>query len=89
MHQLHKTANVGQVDRSNDEPLIISKSKTAGVFLKNMVSEIVLLLACNRKLIPQLITSNMISFLIDLRSSMLSETSKDHELCIETEINIA
>jgi hypothetical protein len=31
----------------------------------------------------------MMSFLFDLRQSIFNETSKDHELAIEAEINIA
>ena len=62
-----------------------------------MVSEIILNLACNKfqegpdntYLVPNLVTNNMISFLLNLRQSILKETSKDHELAIEAEINIA
>lgn len=75
----------------------ISKSKTSGVYLKHMVSEIILNLACNKFqegpgntfLIPHLVTNNMISFLLDLKNSILSETSKAHELAVESEINCA
>lgn len=59
-----------------------------------MVTEIVLLMACNTQeggcfLIPHLLINNMLTFLFDLRESILDETSKDHELAIEAEINIA
>ena len=54
-----------------------------------MVSEIVLLISLNKDLIPYLVINNSISFLLDLRSSILETTSKDHELAIEAEINIA
>ena len=59
-----------------------------------MVSEIVLLLACNTQqgghfLIPDLLINNMLTFLFDLRESILEETDKDHELAVEAEINIA
>lgn len=83
--------------------LNIAKSKRAGVYLKHMVSEIMLLLACNRdeikqasasesaeklNLIPNLVINNAIGFLFDLRESIFEETSKDHELAIEADINI-
>lgn len=62
-----------------------------------MVSEIVVHLASNKYqegpgntfLVPHLVINNMISFLLDLRLSIFGETSKDHELAIEAEINIA
>lgn len=62
-----------------------------------MVSEIIVHLACNTFktgaentfLVPHLVINNVISFLLDLRKSIFSETSKDHELAIEAEINIA
>ena len=54
-----------------------------------MVSEIILLISLNKEMIPYLVINNTISFLLDLRSSILATTSKDHELAIESEINIA
>ena len=87
--------------------LNLAKSKRAGVYLKHMVSEILLLLACNRdeivpqgadivgaensgklNLTPSLVINNTIGFLFDLRESIFAETSKDHELAIEADINI-
>ena len=38
---------------------------------------------------PQLVINNMIGFLVDLRASIFEDTSKDHEIAIEAEINIA
>ena len=71
--------------------MVISKSKTAGIYVKHMVSEILLLIASNRSpnLVAQLVVHNMISFMFDLRQSILSETSKAHELAVEAEINVA
>jgi hypothetical protein len=62
-----------------------------------MVSEIILHLACNKYqesiidtfLVPHLVINNTISFLLDLRHSIFAETSKDHELAVEAEVNIA
>jgi hypothetical protein len=74
---------------SNKNEVVISKSKQIGVYVKHMVSEIMLLIAQNKDLVPYLVINNSISFLLDLRTSILSETSKDHELAVESEINIA
>ena len=72
----------------------MSKSKEVGIYLKHQVSEIVLLLACNQQqseyqLVPHLLINNMITFLLDLRQSILDETSKEDPLAVEAEINIA
>lgn len=85
--------------------LNIAKSKRAGVYLKHMVSEIMLLLACNKdeidektgeikdpeeklNLVPILVINNAINFLFDLRQSIFEETSSEHDLAVEADINI-
>jgi len=69
--------------------MIISKSKGCGVYGKHMASEILLMLSYNKTLIPHLVISNMLSFMFDMRQSIFSETSREHELAVEAEINIA
>lgn len=78
-----------KAESSERQEIRISKSKEVGIYVKHMVSEIVLLISLNKDLIPYLVINNSISFLLDLRSSILETTSKDHELAIEAEINIA
>ena len=71
------------------QDVLISKNKQIGIYVKHMVSEIILLISLNKELIPYLVINNAISFLLDLRASILETTSKDHELAVEAEINIA
>lgn len=54
-----------------------------------MVSKVMLLKAHNKELVPHLVVNNSILFLLDIRTSIISETSKNHELAIELEINVA
>ena len=68
---------------------VISKSKSLGVYVKHMASEILLMLSYNKNLIPHLVISNMLTFMFDLRESIFKETSREHELAVEAEINIA
>ena len=70
----------------------MSKSKDIGLYMKFMISEIILLLSCNGndyKLIPHLLINNMLTFLFDLREGILQETDKEDPKAIESEINIA
>ena len=64
-----------------------------------MVSEILLLIACNNlsnsdisnstNLIPFLVANNMISYIFDLRESIFKDSSKLNDLVVEADINLS
>lgn len=54
-----------------------------------MISEIYLHLALTKPLIPHLLVSGSLSFILDLNESIQNQTSTHHDLAIESGVNVA
>jgi len=56
---------------------------------KNMVAETLLHILSQQSLVPHLVANNVLKYLLDLRSSIIKESTKDHMLVKQAETNIA